>query len=132
MKTKKVNYEKQADDFAKKHGITMKILSSRIGSHFIGEKEKRWIFKIQLKRNKKQFTFNFGQTIASGEKNPTMYDILSSLQKYDVQTLDEFCREFGYDMYEPKSKKVHHLVSKEFRNVERLFADILFEMQEIH
>ena len=60
-----------------------------------------------------------------------MYDILSCLTKYDPETLENFCAEFGYDINSRDSKKTYNAVCKEYKAVEILFGDIMDELQEI-
>ena len=63
--------------------------------HFYSEKTERYVFKVKLQRNKKSFTFNFGQSIKEGSHGPKEYDIITCLQKYEIETFDDFCSEFG-------------------------------------
>ena len=124
------DYEKQALYFAKKYGVKLQILGSEYKTMW-SEEQKRWVFKCKLSRNSKSYNFEFGQSIANGSKEPTMYDILSCLTKYDPETFENFCAEFGYDIYSRDSKKTYRAVCKEYEAVERLFGDIMDELQEI-
>lgn len=81
----------------------------------------------------KQYTFNFGQSIASGSNQPTMYDILACLQKYPVGTFNDFCGDFGYDNDSITAHKIYKAVAREYKNMERVFgSQVLEEMQEIN
>ena len=124
-------YIRQVNDFAEKHGVKMIILDKTYGYHFIGDNQKRSIFKIKLTRNKKQFIFDFGQSIANGSKEPNMYDILACLQKYDVADFACFMGDFGYKDNKD-TRKLYKLVCKEYKNVMKLFGDIIDELQEIN
>ena len=126
-----MDYQKQAQDFADKYGVKLEILNTSKGFHFDDDKQSRFIFLCKLKRGRKSFTFKFGQSIASGSKKPTMYDILTSLTKYDPESFEDFCSEFDYDTDSRKAEKIYKAVSKEWKNVDRLFGDILEELQEI-
>lgn len=126
-----MNYGKKAEKFANKHGIKLSIVGHRIGSHLEGETQVRHIFKMQLSRNRKQYTFEFGQSIAAGRKNPTMYDILACLTKYDPETFEDFCDEFGYDQDSRSAERIYKAVRREWGNVERLFGDILDKLRKI-
>ena len=123
-------YEKQALDFAKKYGIKVQILGSEYKTKW-GEEQRRWVFKCKLSRNSKSYTFEFGQSIANCNKEPSMYDILTCLTKYNPETFDNFCAEFGYDIDSRDSKKTYKAVCDEYKAVERLFSDIMEELQEI-
>lgn len=127
-----MNYQKQANDFAKKHGITLTVVGEpEYKKHFVDDKEYRYVFKMKLKRNGKSYTFDFGQSINAGSETPTMYDVLTCLQKSDVGSFENFCSEFGYDNDSRKAEKVYKAVCKEYEAVEKLFSDILEELQEI-
>ena len=130
-----MNYQKQAQDFAKKHGVKLTVLSKDYKRHFASDKESRWVFHLDLQRNGKSYTFDFGQSIAAGNKTPTMYGVLACLQKYDVGTFEDFCADFGYNELPlsayKATKKTYKAVCKEFEAVERLFGDVIEELQEI-
>ena len=123
-------YEEQALYFAKKYGVKLEILGSEYKTLW-GEEQKRSVFKCKLSRNRKSYAFEFGQSIANGSKEPTIYDILTCLTKYDPETLENFCAEFGYDINSRDSRKTYKAVYKEYIAVERLFGDIMDELQEI-
>ena len=139
-------YDKQANDFLEKHNITMTVEHLGFFEHFEGEKDKRDVFNITLKRVNpdKSFTIRFGQCLAkSSKKNreihetlkrqclslptkanedlcqkhydkslrhlskishkgyveePTAYDVLTCLTKFDPHAFESFCGDFGYDM----------------------------------
>lgn len=125
------DYEKQANDFAKKYGVKLTIIDRDYKKHFVDDKDCRWVFKCRLTRNGKSYTFNFGQSISDGDKEPTMYDILACLQKYECGTFSDFCGEFGYDCDSRKAERIYKAVCREYDAVKRLFGDILVELQEI-
>ncbi len=127
-----MNYLKQAQDFATKNGLKMTIVGEpEYKKHFDSDKENRYVFKVKLSRLGKSYTFNFGQSIRAGAEEPSLYDVLTCLQKYDVGTFWQFCWEFGYDEDSRTAEKIYKAVCKEFENVERLFSDIIEELQEI-
>lgn len=124
------DYEKQALYFAKKYGVKLEILGGEYKTMW-NERQNRYVFKCELSRNSKSYNFEFGQSIANGSNEPTMYDILSCLTKYDPEPFDDFCTEFGYDINSRDSRKTYKAVYKEYEAVERLFGDIMDELQEI-
>ena len=124
------DYEKQALYFAKKYGVKLQILGSEYKPMW-GEQTKRTVFKLRLSRNSKSYTFEFGQSIANDSKEPAIYDILSCLVKSDPETFDNFCADFGYDIDSRKAEETYKAVCKEYKAVERLFGDIMEELQEI-
>ena len=131
-------YQQQVQNFANKFGVKFKATWLKFGKHFENDEQNRHIFKITLSRNGKRFSFNFGQSIAEGSIEPNLYSVLACLQKYEVGTFEDFCNDFGYELYDENyrgknksSVKIYKAVQKEFSNVERLFSDCLEEMQEI-
>lgn len=125
-------YEIQANSFSKKHDIRLKINSVKYGRHFEDDKDSRYIFNCTLSMVNRQYTFNFGQSISAGNTQPTMYDVLTCLQKYDIGTFEDFCSEFGYDEDSRKAERIYKAVCKEYEGMLRVFGtDILEEMQEI-
>lgn len=136
-------YEKQANDFALKHNVELKIIGQpKFDKHFFDDKQNRWIFKVQLLRNGKSYTLNFGQSINAGKKEPTMYDILTCLHKYEVDSFEDFCSEFGYNEYvendygrciqNKNAYKTYLACKKESESVERLFGDVMDELYELY
>jgi len=126
-----MNYQQQANDFATATGTKLKINSSKYGNHFAGDEQKRFIFNCTLTRNGKKFTLDFGQSIAAEDTPPTMYDILSCLTKYNPETFEDFCGEYGYNTDSINALNTYKAVKREFNGVNRLFGDILEQLQEI-
>jgi len=126
-----MDYQANALDFAKSHGIKLTVLSYRFGymDNWI-DGVTRCIFTLCLSRGRKHYTFEFGQSIAAGSQEPTMYDVLACIQKYDVGDLANFCDEFGYEPTK-HTRKVYKAVCREWAAVERLFGDIIEELQDI-
>ena len=124
-------YLKQAELFAEKHGVTLKVLRCTRGLYFPDDKQTRYIFKLKLTRNRKQYTFTFGQSIANGSKEPALYDIFACLTKSDPGSFENFCSEYGYDTDSRKAEKTYKNVCKEWEGVNRLFGDIIDELSEI-
>lgn len=126
-----MNYEAQARKFAKDTGTKMQIVDTAYGKHFSDDKQSRHRFKIKLTRNRKSYTFWFGQSIAAGNQEPAMYDVLTCLTKYDPYTFEDFCGDYGYDEDSRTAERIYKAVCKEWRAVERLFSDVLDKLQEI-
>lgn len=63
---------------------------------------------------------------------PSSYDILTCLTKYDPDTFENFCSEFGYDTDSRKAEKTYKAVFNEWQNICMLFTDEEIEhLQEI-
>lgn len=130
------NYNKLAADFAKKHNVKLIIGTPDYGKHFANDRDERYIFPCKLVRNGKSYSFKFGQSIHDGDKEPEMYDVLACLTKYDVGSFDDFCSEFGYFPINSSeefknAQKTYKAFCREFAGVQRLFSDIMDELQEI-
>lgn len=126
------DYTKQANEFANKFGVKLSVIGEpKYRKYFAEDKEPRFVFKLRLKRNKKQYTFTFGQSISEGSKEPNLYDVLACLTKYDPYSFEDFCSEYGYDSDSRKAEKIYNAVCKEYEAVERLFGDCLDELREI-
>jgi len=127
-----MNYTKQAVELAKKMNLKLYVKGVSYGKHFPEDKQDRCIFTMKLQRGKKSYTFKFGQSIAAGEEEPTMYDVLTCLQKYDVGSFEEFCANFGYSTDSITAHKTYKAVCKEYAAMKRLFTnDELEQLQEI-
>lgn len=124
-------YEKNAIEVAEKHGLTREILSCYSGKHFDDDAQKRDIYTIRLTRKDKEYIFQYGDSIINSKidkwdkKNPSMYDVLSCLQKYDVGSFEDFCSEFGYNSETiseyKRIKKLYDRVCEEYEEFSGLF-----------
>jgi hypothetical protein len=123
---------KEVTKIAKDLNIKLCVLGKEYKKYFHSDNEPRWVFKLRLQRGRKSYTFTFGQSIASGKKAPTLYDVLACVQKYDVGTFDDFCSEYGYE-HSKDAEKTYKAVCKEYNAIERLFtSDELQILQEIY
>lgn len=126
-----MNYQETAENFAKKHGIEFTSEYTKFARYWASDKEARAIFTCTLKRNDQAYAFKFGQSIINGTKDPELYDILACLTKYDPIDIDNFMNEYGFEnkiLAESRFKRVQD----EYNNVNRLFGDIMDELQEIY
>ena len=76
-----------------------------------------------IKIKDSSFTPQCKSDIIHYPKEPTLYDILTCLQKYDIGTFEDFCGEFGYDEDSITAEKTYHAVKKEFKAMQSLFSD---------
>jgi hypothetical protein len=118
-------YTKQANAFATKYGVKLATIGEpEYKYHFSGDNQKRYVFKMKLSRGRKSYTFSFGQSINAGAEEPTMYDVLTCLQKYEVGSFEDFCSEFGYDTDSRTAEKTYKAVCREYEAICRLFPEI--------
>lgn len=127
---KTVKASKKLKNWLKKHDASLTVRDKRYDYHFEDDKECRWIFTIELERTGHlSYTFNFGQSIAEGDKEPTIDDVLCCVQKYDVGTFEDFCCEFGYDPDSRKAERIYESVEEEYLSISDIFNED--ELQEL-
>ena len=135
-------YEKQANKFLKETDTEFKTEFLKNGLYFDDDKgwvcsdskKPRDIYLITLKRGNREYKFKFGQSIndSNGKTNPTSYDVLTSLQKYEIEDFKDFCDSFGYDEDSRKAERIYKAVLDEYQNLKMLYSDAELEkMQEI-
>jgi hypothetical protein len=120
-----MDYEKNANEFAKRHGITLEILEEDYDYYFPDDDRPRSIFKCRLKRNGKRYTFKFGQSIVNEGVEPTMYDVLACVTKYDTGSFEDFCGDFGYNVDSMSAYKTYKAVRKEYDAMCRLLGELM-------
>lgn len=137
-------YTEQADEFCNKHNVT--ITFNPLGREVDAEYVKRfkgsglrtkYMVEVSRFRSDKPIireTFEYTNSINDTEKKkkPTNYDILACIQKYDPGTFEDFCCEFGYDTDSRKALEIYLAVQQEYTKVNRLFRDVIDELQEIN
>jgi hypothetical protein len=80
-----------------------------------------------------QESFTYRQFYVSrAKKAPSLCDILACLTKYDPGSHEEFCDNYGYDQDSIKGLNTYLEVQKEWREVNRMFGDVLDELSEIN
>jgi len=127
-----MDYQQQALDFAEAHDVKLNVIDYWYGiMPYWGDGVTRCVFTMQIARDHKRYTFKFGQSIAAGAQDPTMYDVLACLTKYDPGTFENFCSDYGYDTDSRSAERTYKAVCKEWRAVDRLFDDIIEELREI-
>lgn len=127
-------YHKQAADFLNAHNSFMTVKHLRKGSYFNDDDQVRDVYEIKLSRGRHNYTFTFGQSVVSTEKGiqPSAYDVLACLQKYDPGTFEDFCSEYDYDTDSKKAEATYKAVVEEWVNVEKLYGDVIEELHEIN
>ena len=132
-------YEQQAIDFLKEAEATMKIEFTGTRMGFPGEDpddtktmpHRR--YKVTLERNGTSFSFPFYGSYRQylDKEDPSEYDVLASLEKYDVGTMADFVDEFGYVIKDRKSfmsvEKIWQSCKDQYRNMKRMFGSELME-----
>lgn len=135
-----MDYKKQANDFLAKNNAKISIEKAndflQVKPSWANESDNYGIkYNVILSRGDlKPFKFGFWDSVANkeGKKRPNNYDILACLTKYDPIDLQNFCNEYGYDELDEKTNKTFKAVLNEYNNVNRLFSDVIDELQEIN
>ena len=137
------DYNKQARDFLKDCGATMKMM-------YLGRDEKQerdnYLVNIVTPLGNMQVKFwdSIKDTIDNinrersclARRSPTAYDILSCLTTYDVGDIEDFIIEFGYEIKKrgdfTRIQNIYNAVKKEYEDVCRCFTEKQIEkLQEI-
>lgn len=122
-------YTAKAFDFCERFAVKMyaKVIAERpdgIGNDWGG-----WNYRIVIKRDGRQFTLYFTDSISNKRLGltPTCYDVLACIEKYFDGSFDDFMSEFGYaiNSYEDykRARRTYNAVRREVAGVKRLFGD---------
>lgn len=116
-------YDKRANELAEQLGITLRVCRKWFGSMPWDNKgTERWIFNLDLCRGRYIYNLDFGQSLAANFAEPTMYDVLSCLTKYNPGSFDDFCSDFGYDNDSIRAFKTYNRVMDEWLMIARMFS----------
>jgi hypothetical protein len=61
-------------------------------------------------------------------EQPTAYDVLACLTKYDPGDFENFCVDHGYDTDSRKAEKIYNAVCNEFKNIQALYNDVEIDL----
>jgi len=114
-----MDYEKQATDFLESTGTKFSIEFAAPreeecpdwcsgNDHIHGDK-----YHVTLEKGGKEFSFNFWNSYQDVKENtqPTAYDVLACLVKYDPGTIDEYTETFGYNTSQPISQHLKNYMA---------------------
>ena len=125
-------YTEQAERFAKKVGLKMKVLGYKWQCPDWDPDYRHAKFLIRFERGGKRWTVDFYQSRSEGANEPSIYDVLSCVQKCDPGNFEQFCWEYGYNSDSRKAEKLYESVVDEYENVVRMFGDVIDELCEIN
>jgi len=127
-----MDYQKQATDFLKSTGTKFTVKYKTYGSMPCDKKgDNRHIFKVSIRNKNGSYTCDFGQSISAGKNEPTAYDLLAGITKYDPGSLENFCGDYGYDI--GNAARTYRAVCKEWEKVSAMFTEEEIEqLQEIN
>lgn len=129
-------YEKQAEQFLSRYGI--KFTATFKGDkcplwdndkHIHGDRYLITFARISKDKHpvlKSRFNLSFWNSLSDKEqgKEPTPYDVLASITKYDPGTFSDFCGEYGYDEDSRKGYATYKAVVKEWQKVKGFFSSM--------
>ena len=126
------DYEKQANDFLDETYTSIffeRMTEPRADGFTCGGYD----YKVTLYRNGRTWKFDFSDSKSNKDKNinPTAYDVLACLQKYDIGTFKDFCDDFDYSDDSIKALKLYKAVKKEYEEVYLMFSDVMDKLEEI-
>ena len=133
------NYQKQAKDFLTNCGATMKIeyLTVDINKTW-NDNVYRNVYRASIKTPLGVMSVKFWDSVHNTENNiePTKYDILVCLQKYELGSFEDFVSEFGYEIDEPQDrrnvKQIYNFACREYQKICRCFTEEqIEELREI-
>lgn len=128
-------YTEKAEKFLKEHDISFSAVMKGDkcplwckGDHIHGE---RYFITLKRKGTKQRYSLSFWNSLNDMQtgKKPIAYDVLAAIQKYDPQSLEEFCQEYGYYTDSIEANKVYKAVVKEWQSVAKFFS--LSELEEL-
>lgn len=79
--------------------------------------------KRKLTELKENQVLSKDKPLTGEQKEPTLYGVLSCLQKYDVGDFEEFCDMFGYDNDSRQTEKTYKAVVKEYEGLSNMFNE---------
>jgi len=134
-------YERQAEDFCKKYNVKMSFEYLGKKKYFAGDTKYRDVYRVLITRKNENMVVRFGDSLYNTAKrprvNPTKYDILACLTRYDPESFEFFCDNYGYEQYDDyghinkASHRIYKAVVKDWQNVDRIFSDCIDELSEI-
>jgi sRNA-binding regulator protein Hfq len=96
----KTDYEQQANDFLSKVNATIEIVFKTNGIHLEGDKTKRDIYTVTIKRGDRKMTFDFGQSIIKSQyykddlKKGCTYTTSGKARTGNYSVTEKYLREF--------------------------------------
>ena len=132
-------YVKRARDFLEACNATMQItwIGCEINKNW-NDNIRRNVYRATIKTPMGVMWVKFWDSEYNKERGiePTEYDVLACLEKYDVGTIDNFVNEYGYEVKEwedvKRIKNIYNAVKRQYKSLCRCFTpDQIEAMQEI-
>lgn len=120
-----MTYEQQADKFLTDTNTTLTVEYVKYGQMTWDEDRRnyRHIFKFRIENELGHYESLFGQSIADGDKTPTSYNILTCLEKYEPESFENWCSQFGYDEDSRKAYSTWETCCEQYEALAEMFTD---------
>lgn len=118
-------YLKQAKDFCEKWGVKISWRCKGKVKGWALPDEENMKYSWTIQRNGLKVTGEFYQSVYRTQRGgkPNEYDLLSCLCKYDPDTFENFCWEFGYDTDSRKAFAAWKEETRIYEGLCRVFGD---------
>ena len=132
-------YVKQAREFLEACNATMKItwIGCEINKNW-NDNIRRNVYRATIKTPKGVVWVKFWDSAYNTERGmePTEYDVIACLEKYDAGTIDDFVNEYGYEVNEwadvKRIQSLYNAVKRQYKSLCRCFTpDQINAMREI-
>lgn len=114
--------------------FTVKYLGESI-PEWDNKSHSEYLVRFRNKKTDKSMSVHFYQSLINAGQEPSAYDVLACLTKYDVGSIDDFISEFGYEINSwkeaKKIEKTYKAVKKEYAGILRVFPECLESLREI-
>ncbi len=124
-------YTQQAEKFLEDTNTTFTVVAYRGRALPVFSDNYMDMWTVCLERNGEEWDFNFYMGLGHHGAEPTAYEVLATLEKYDVGDIEQFCAEFGYNLYAENTKAIYKGVIDAYSHVVDMFEDCLDELREI-
>lgn len=126
----KNEYQKQAEKFCKNTNSKISFKFIKEGYYFPGDKEYRNIYRWTIKKDGKTISGRYGDSINNTMEGikPTIYDLLTCLEKYDPEDIETFCGEYGYEITDKNTRKIYNACVRQYIQITSIYNDAEMEM----
>lgn len=133
-------YIQQAEEFLKRTGTVIKIRKKGVVEGFLFDNDKlpHIKYSVTLQRGLKRYSFPFYDSYYNYKENkePSVYDILASLQCYPIEeNIDDFVNEFGYKINNAadynRVQRTWHNCRLQYNKLVNLFGLDIEQLREI-
>lgn len=119
-------YVQNAEALLKDLGVKVTVKFTGHRPYFTDDDDARDVFRVRLSRGRKSYSFDFGQSLTystgDGRNPPTVYSIVTCLERNDPGSFEQFCSEFGYDTDSRRAERAWKQVAAQYKRLTDLFT----------